>query len=122
MIDRWKLTFDAAAITDLGRVRANNEDSYGYDPAQELYVVCDGMGGRAAGEVASSMAVRALIESFGCGAEMKSGGERLTIENRLEEAILEANQAVYDAGVQDPKLRTMGTTLVCVCLDGRRAV
>ena len=65
MTDTLKLSFDFAAVTDLGCIRTNNEDSYGYDAEQQLYVVCDGMGGRAAGEVASGMAVRTLIEAFG---------------------------------------------------------
>jgi len=122
MTDQSKLSFDFAAITDLGCVRTNNEDSYGYDAEQQLYVVCDGMGGRAAGEVASSMAVRTLIESFGSSASMTADGEPFPIENRLLQAILDANQAVREAGTQNLELRTMGTTLVCVCLDGNRAV
>jgi len=122
MTDTTKLIFDFAAITDLGCVRTNNEDSYGYDAEQQLYVVCDGMGGRAAGEVASGMAVRTLIESFGSSVATSQSGESLQIANRLLHAILEANQAVRDAGAQNPELRTMGTTLVCACLDGSRAV
>ena len=122
MTDTSKLSFDFAAITDLGSVRTNNEDSYGYDAEQQLYVVCDGMGGRAAGEVASGMAVRALIESFGASATVNPAGEGLPIANRLLQAILQANQAVRTAGAQNSELQTMGTTLVCACLDGNRAV
>jgi len=59
------LALEFAAATDIGCKRTNNEDSYGYDASRHLYVVCDGMGGNAAGEVASGMAVRTLIESFG---------------------------------------------------------
>ena len=58
------LSLSFAAATDIGCKRGNNEDSFGYDAEQQLYVVCDGMGGSAAGEVASGMAVRALIETF----------------------------------------------------------
>jgi serine/threonine protein phosphatase PrpC len=117
-----KLSFDFAAITDLGCVRTNNEDSYGYDAEQQLYVVCDGMGGRAAGEVASGMAVRTLIESFASSTASGPDGEALPIANRMLNAILDANQAVRDAGAQNSELRTMGTTLVCACLEGTRAV
>ena len=121
MTETSKLSFDFAAITDLGCIRTNNEDSYGYDAEHQLFVVCDGMGGRAAGEVASGMAVRTFIDSFGSG-EIGPDGAALPIANRLLQAIIEANQAVRDAGTQNPELRTMGTTLVCACLDGSRAV
>jgi serine/threonine protein phosphatase PrpC len=122
MTDPSGLFFDFAAITDIGCERLNNEDSYGYDAEQQLYVVCDGMGGRAAGEVASGMAVRTLIESFASSAAMRSEGEPMPVANRLVQAILDANQAVREAGAQNPNLLSMGTTLVCVCLDGGRAV
>ena len=117
-----ELNFDFAAITDIGCERLNNEDSYGYDAEQNLYVVCDGMGGRAAGEVASGMAVRTLIESFASSGAMQSEGEPMPIPNRLMQAILDANHAVREAGAQNPNLLSMGTTLVCACLDGGRAV
>lgn len=122
MTDPSELSFDFAAITDIGCERLNNEDSYGYDAEQNLYVVCDGMGGRAAGEVASGMAVRTLIESFASSAAMLSEGEPMPVANRLMQAILDANQAVREAAAQDPNLMSMGTTLVCVCLDVDRAV
>jgi serine/threonine protein phosphatase PrpC len=122
MTDPSKFSFDFAAITDIGCERLNNEDSYGYDAEQHLYVVCDGMGGRAAGEVASGMAVRTLIESFASSAAMSSEGEPMPVANRLLQAILDANQAVREAGAQNVDLLSMGTTLVCVCLDDSSAV
>ena len=122
MTDPSKLSFDFAAITDIGCERLNNEDSYGYDADQQLYVVCDGMGGRAAGEVASGIAVRTLIESFASSAAMRSEGQPLPVANRLMQAILDANRAVRVAESQDPNLMNMGTTMVCACLDGGRAV
>src|SRR5580700_5101640 len=122
MTQALTLTLDFAAATDIGCRRSNNEDSYGYDAEQHIYVVCDGMGGRAAGEVASGMAVRTLIESFASSAAMRSEGEPMPVANRLVQAILDANQAVREAAAQNPNLMSMGTTLVCACLDGDRAV
>lgn len=115
------LSFDFAAVTDIGCKRSNNEDSFGYDAEQHIYVVCDGMGGNAAGEVASSMAVRALIETLDASAET-ADAFAAPIENRVMDAIVEANRVVREAGTQNAELTNMGTTLVCACLDQNRAV
>ena len=123
MTQALTLTLDFAAATDIGCRRTNNEDSYGYDAEQHLYVVCDGMGGNAAGEVASGMAVRALIETFGAiGLNAVAGDPVAPIENRLIASIFEANRVVREAGTENPELHSMGTTLVCACLDGNRVV
>jgi serine/threonine protein phosphatase PrpC len=123
MTQALTLTLDFAAATDIGCRRSNNEDSYGYDAAQHLYVVCDGMGGNAAGEVASGMAVRTLIESFAYfGQNVEADSPMAMIENRLIASIFEANRVVREAGTENPELHSMGTTLVCVCVDGSRAL
>jgi protein phosphatase len=127
MIQRSEFSLDFAAATDIGCQRSNNEDSFGYDGDLHLYVVCDGMGGSAAGEVASAMAVRALIESFERQTHADSAGAGIAtnpvpIEAKLANAIHEANRQVRQAAEADPSLRTMGTTLVCACLDGPRLV
>jgi len=112
-----------AAATDIGCKRGNNEDSYGYDADQHIYVVCDGMGGSAAGEVASGMAVRALIESFEAQSMGLAAGEvPAPVEERLLKSITEANRAVREAAESNEELHTMGTTLVCACRDGTRLV
>ena len=123
MTQETSVSLEFAAITDIGCRRSNNEDSFGYDADQQIYVVCDGMGGNAAGEVASAMAVRTLIESFGSTAAGDAGaGEPIPVENRLAHAIYEANRVVREAGIENPELDSMGTTLVCACLDGNRIV
>jgi protein phosphatase len=81
------------------------------------------MGGSAAGEVASGMAVRALIETFELQRpESTDGGPPLSIEERLLNSINEANRTVREAADGNPELQTMGTTLVCACLDDARMV
>ena len=123
MTQALTLALDFAAATDIGCKRTNNEDSFGYDADQHLYVVCDGMGGNAAGEVASGMAVRTLIETFSyLGQNLEPGSQMTMIESRLLASIFEANRVVREAGTENPELHAMGTTLVCVCLDGSRAV
>lgn len=116
-------SLDFAAATDIGCHRGNNEDSFGYDADNHLYVVCDGMGGSAAGEVASSMAVRALIECFEfLNQQPSETGEAQPIEGRLLHSIHEANRLVHEEAVSNPEHQNMGTTLVCAALDGSRLV
>lgn len=111
------LKVDVAALTDIGCRRSNNEDSFGYDLETGLFVVCDGMGGNAAGETASATAVRELVEHFSREAALG-----LSREEHLLRSILHANEQVYRMAQASEELRGMGTTLVSACLDGRRIV
>jgi protein phosphatase len=110
------LTLQVAALTDLGCKRTNNEDSFGYDMATSLFVVCDGMGGMAAGETASSTAVKELVEQFALQ------DPSATAEERLNQSILYANRQVWQLAQTSQELRGMGTTLVSACVDGRRVI
>jgi len=103
----------AASLTDTGLVRAGNEDTFGSDPATGLYVVCDGMGGAAAGEVASLLACSIALEVF---ATLPS---TMSLEHRLSAAVRAANTAVFTAG-QQPDRRGMGTTLVAAAVVGSK--
>ena len=58
------LTLEVAGRSDVGRVRPSNEDNFGYDQGLGIFVVCDGMGGHAAGEIASQIAVDTLLTYF----------------------------------------------------------
>lgn len=110
-----ELKIDVVALTDVGCVRTNNEDGFGYDLASRIFVVCDGMGGMAAGEVASATAIKELVESFS-----QFDGAGAGTEDRLYRAILHANQQVYQLAQAREELRGMGTTLVSACIEGRR--
>ena len=102
-----------AALSDVGCVRTNNEDNFGYDPAHDLYVVCDGMGGMAAGEVASSIACSTVISVFA------AQPVETAIEIRLSLAVRAANDAVCRSGEQ-AEHKGMGTTLVAAALQGNK--
>lgn len=108
---------EVAALTDVGCRRSNNEDSFGYDLAAQVFAVCDGMGGMAAGELASGAAVRELLEQF--AGDGQSGGRA---EERLYSAIVQANRRVCALADQDEQLRGMGTTLVAACVDGSNLI
>jgi serine/threonine protein phosphatase PrpC len=115
MDSRAELKIDVAAQTDVGCVRTNNEDGFGYDVASRVFVVCDGMGGMAAGEVASATAVKELVENFS-----RDAGGAETTEDRLYRAIVSANHQVYQLALGNEELRGMGTTLVAACIEGRK--
>ena len=110
------MRLEVCALSDIGCVRSNNEDSFGYSEAQGLYIVCDGMGGMASGEIASASAVATILETFAASAD--SGAPA---SSRLLEAIAAANRTVWQHG-QIPEHRGMGTTVVAAALDGDRLV
>ena len=114
--------------TDVGVKRTINEDNYRANPAEQLFLVADGMGGRPGGELASRLAVES-IERF--VVETRAGTSRplpfapqpeLTPEgNRLHVAARLANHEIYDTAARNPALRGMGSTLVGLLLHGRDA-
>jgi len=106
----------AAALSDMGCVRTNNEDAFGYDEDLGIFVVCDGMGGMASGEVASAHAVAAMVNTYANSAQ--SG---LPVSARMLEAITAANADVWENG-QLPENRGMGTTAVAAALDHDKLV
>jgi protein phosphatase len=104
------------ARTDTGRVRTLNEDSFVVQAAQGLFLVCDGMGGAPAGEVASQMAAHVILERLGtAGATVEptsADDTYLPQTNRLADAVRWSNQVIYDQGQIDPLRAEMGTTVV----------
>jgi len=105
------------AGTHTGRVRALNEDAYMLRADEGLFVVCDGMGGAPAGEVASQMAVEAILRELRDCATATSGpasGEQgyLPQTNRLAEVVRRSNEVIYDEARKNPRQAGMGTTVV----------
>jgi PPM family protein phosphatase len=116
------------AVTDVGRKRKGNEDSMFLNPDQRLFVVADGMGGHAAGEVASKVAVDSINE-FVC---LTGGDEEITWPfgldenisydgNRLKTAIRHANRKVLEATKERTEYEGMATTVAAVLVDGDMA-
>ena len=118
------------AATDVGKVRDHNEDNYLVDKKLALFVVADGMGGHAAGEVASALAVRTvhdevkkekpLIEDYEKGA---TGAAKVTardILNLLEFAVQRACARIHEEAQGDKQKRGMGTTLSSLLVVGNK--
>lgn len=120
-----------AAQTDVGKQREHNEDNFLVDRKLRLYVVCDGMGGHAAGEVASAVAVRTLSEEIRKAQDLlddytkgSTGGSRVSkrdITNMLGFAVNCASRKIHAEASADEKKRGMGTTLVAVLFLGNQA-
>ncbi len=114
----WRLCLDYAALSDVGRRRANNQDSFAVVPADDqtvfdqrghFFMVADGMGAHAAGELASKMAVDTVAMVY-----------RKRLEQPPPEAILsaliDANRHIYSRGLASPDFRGMGTTATAMVL------
>lgn len=119
------LDIQVAGRTDIGRKRGHNEDNYGLFPEAGLVVVADGMGGHAAGELASRIAV----DTLGGFVVSTGGREDITwpfkldeslgrAANRLVAGIKLANQAVISRASSSSELKGMGTTIVAALVDG----
>ena len=111
----------AGALTDKGKVRTLNEDAYACHPRQGWFVVCDGMGGEAAGEVASRLAVETIVKHLGnagSGAgKPEAGKEFLPRTQRLEAALQLSNQAIYQESQMNSERAGMGTAVVTAWIE-----
>lgn len=112
----------AFGVTDKGRVRSTNEDCFGIDADLQLCVVADGMGGHNAGEVASRIAVDAVLAcvSTRTPAHDWPYGYDPALSpraNLLRTAVMEANRQVFEAAAAEPEYAGMGTTVVALLAD-----
>lgn len=120
-----------AAVTHVGNVREHNEDAHYFDADLGLFVVCDGMGGHAAGEVASAIAVQTIKQRW-VDADTSEVAEvwlqrgtaiaKKQLIEALRDGVLAAHQAIVAEGVRDPTKQGMGTTLVGAIVVGNELV
>ena len=104
-----------AVLSDIGRVRRTNQDSASLSSALGAFVVCDGMGGAAGGELASQIASTAFLQHLEATHEAAADPENTKDPKaRLLAALAAANQAVYQHSLDHPALAGMGTTLVAL--------
>jgi serine/threonine protein phosphatase PrpC/CRP-like cAMP-binding protein len=116
------------AATDVGKVRDHNEDNFLVDKKLALFVVADGMGGHAAGEVASAIAVRTvhdeirrdkeMLDDYASGAAGASKVTRKDIVALLEHAVQRACSKIHEEALSDANKRGMGTTLSALLVAG----
>src|SRR5699024_2523452 len=114
--------------TDVGMKRSHNEDNLCLVPNESLYMVADGMGGHASGEVASEMAVKTVSQFF----KETSADQEITWpykmekgrgyqENRLSAGIKLSNLRIFETAAQNAAQRGMGTTIVALLISGDTA-
>ena len=111
--------YTAAAVTDRGRKRPSNEDAFGFSVEHGVYLVCDGMGGAAAGEIASSIGVDEMLRQLSRRAGGESGAVAPQMPGLAEEAVRAANEAIFSRSERNYKLSGMGTTLVGLVVEER---
>jgi len=117
------LAVEVAGKTDVGCVRTNNEDNFGFDSRHGIFVVCDGMGGQAAGEVASKMGVDILLDYFrnrhsDATKQSLNGQNGSSGAQSLANAIQLANKTIFQAGQQHNGRNGMGSTIVAALVRG----
>ena len=113
---------EMASCTDMGRVREHNEDAIACDPMAGVAVLADGMGGYAAGEVASGVAAAQINADL---SRMKAEYPRISamdLSNAMRESILRVNSQIYRSAKQDLRYSGMGTTLVAAAFTGNVVV
>ena len=109
------VNYTAAAVSDRGRKRPSNEDAFGYSVEHGVYFVCDGMGGAAAGEIASSLAIDEMLRLLTARTPSDS------LPTVAEQAVIAANEAIFSRSQRNYKLSGMGTTLVGLLVEERHA-
>jgi serine/threonine protein phosphatase PrpC len=120
----------SGGVSHVGRVRTNNEDSFRIVEPQNLFILSDGMGGEAHGEVASAMAVETIAKYCAQNEEPKqdSGAtlDGTVLESwspetkKLQNAVFQANSAIFKSAQEHPEQRGMGATLTAGWVNGSK--
>lgn len=108
-----RIAWDVAGGSDVGRLRKGNEDTLRIDAERGIFLVADGMGGHAAGEIASDLAARVMEDALVAAVDAGVGAESL--QETLRVAFHDAYAAIVSRCRDSPHTRGMGTTLT-VCL------
>lgn len=117
------LSYEFCALTDTGRVRANNEDAVAIHEAAQLVLLADGMGGYNAGEVASGMATTYIGTEMARWLEENGpDAQAADVRHALETCVDNANHAILGASLANPQYLGMGTTLVVGVFRGDRLI
>ena len=118
------LTIQAAGKTDKGLVRSGNQDCYYVDDEQQVYAVCDGMGGHRHGEVASMLATETMEAAFNLFSRDLLADSALSLGRTLPpqaellvKSIRLANRAIYNEAMSDSQKAGMGTTVVALSFE-----
>ncbi len=106
------MRIECGVRSDPGKIRSSNEDSFIANMKSAIFLVADGMGGHAAGEIASQIAASTVEEV------LSSGGYEFTIEQLLQFAVQKANASVYETQRVRPDCRGMGSTLTVLVFRG----
>jgi protein phosphatase len=121
---RVPLRLRVSGKTDVGLVRSGNEDTLHLDEANDVYAVCDGMGGHQAGEVASMLASETIRSAFGDFSDELLSADELDIgrivppsTELLLKSIRLANRAIFTMAAGDPEKSGMGTTVVATAFE-----
>jgi PPM family protein phosphatase len=126
-----RATILAAAVTHVGNVREHNEDAWFFDESAGVFLVCDGMGGHAAGEVASELAIKTVRETWTSAAvgraatawaETGTADAKRALLAALRDGAHAAHRAISSEADADPHKKGMGTTFVGVMVVGGDAV
>ena len=124
-------TIVAGAVTHVGNVRDHNEDSHLVDADEGVFIVCDGMGGHAAGEVASALGVRITREHWLSSATQRAAAEwarlstldaRRTLLSAVKNGMMAAHRCICDQAIEDPSKKGMGTTFTGLVVAGGDAI
>lgn len=109
------IAWEAAGGTDVGRLRNGNEDAFRIDAERGIFLVADGMGGHAAGEVASGLTADTVAAALSHACD--GGAREEGMDEALREAVLSAHQRILRYSTRRPSARGMGTTLTACTVD-----